>query len=121
MKEITNKQSAICNVRENIMNKKLRPIPFPRGSLQLREHINFLVHQLNFTYKKAVAHASAANRRARNKPMPGERCGAMTRRKTSCMCKALANGRCKLHGGLSTGPKSPEGKNKSAANLFAKT
>ena len=27
-----------------------------------------------------------------------------------CQCKALANGRCKLHGGLSTGPKTVDGK-----------
>ncbi len=27
-----------------------------------------------------------------------------------CMCKALKNGRCRFHGGLSTGPKTPEGK-----------
>ena len=30
------------------------------------------------------------------------------------MCKALRNGRCKFHGGLSTGPKTPEGKAKIA-------
>ena len=27
-----------------------------------------------------------------------------------CKAKALSNGRCKNHGGLSTGPKTPEGK-----------
>ena len=32
-----------------------------------------------------------------------------------CMCKALSNGRCRLHGGLSTGPKTTEGKTKIAA------
>jgi len=37
------------------------------------------------------------------------RCGARTRRGTSCRCPAMANGRCRLHGGLSTGPKTPEG------------
>lgn len=38
-------------------------------------------------------------------------CGAMTRRGTSCRLKATyASGRCKLHGGLSTGPKTEEGK-----------
>ena len=27
-----------------------------------------------------------------------------------CQAKALANGRCKNHGGMSTGPKTPEGR-----------
>jgi hypothetical protein len=37
------------------------------------------------------------------------RCGARTRRASSCQCPALKNGRCRLHGGLSTGPKTMEG------------
>jgi hypothetical protein len=32
------------------------------------------------------------------------RCGAKTRRGTACRCPAMKNGRCKLHGGKSTGP-----------------
>jgi hypothetical protein len=37
------------------------------------------------------------------------RCGAKTRRATCCQCPAMPNGRCRLHGGLSTGPLTPEG------------
>jgi hypothetical protein len=37
------------------------------------------------------------------------RCGARTRRGTSCACPAMPNGRCRLHGGLSTGPRTPAG------------
>jgi hypothetical protein len=37
------------------------------------------------------------------------RCGARTRAGTSCKCPAMRNGRCRMHGGLSTGPTSPEG------------
>lgn len=40
------------------------------------------------------------------------RCGAKTRKGTPCQAQALANGRCKYHGGLSTGPRlrwSPDG------------
>jgi hypothetical protein len=37
-------------------------------------------------------------------------CGARTRRQTACMCKALLNGRCRLHGGSSTGPRTAAGK-----------
>jgi hypothetical protein len=37
------------------------------------------------------------------------RCGAKTRRGTPCQCPAMSNGRCRLHGVLSTGPKTLEG------------
>ena len=44
-------------------------------------------------------------------------CGAKTRAGTPCKQKAVyANGRCKFHGGLSTGPRTPEGKRRSALN-----
>ncbi len=39
------------------------------------------------------------------------RCGAKTRRGTSCEAPAIkGRRRCRLHGGLSTGPKTPEGR-----------
>ena len=48
-------------------------------------------------------------------------CGAKTRAGTPCKRKDLyANGRCRLHGGLSTGPKTEAGKKKSALNGFKK-
>ena len=37
------------------------------------------------------------------------RCGARNRRGKPCQCPAMPNGRCCLHGGLSTGPKTAEG------------
>lgn len=44
-------------------------------------------------------------------------CGAKTRAGTPCKQMGIfENGRCHLHGGLSTGPKSEEGKRKSALN-----
>ena len=37
---------------------------------------------------------------------PGQRCGAKTRKGTACQRPAnKKNGRCRLHGGASTGPK----------------
>jgi hypothetical protein len=38
-----------------------------------------------------------------------KRCGARNRRSTACGSPAMRNGRCRLHGGLSTGPKTAEG------------
>jgi hypothetical protein len=37
------------------------------------------------------------------------RCGAKNRKGTPCQCPAMRNGRCRLHGGLSTGPNTSEG------------
>ncbi|NCC04706.1 MAG: hypothetical protein EOM37_11845 [Proteobacteria bacterium] len=44
-------------------------------------------------------------------------CGAKTRKGTPCKQLGIyENGRCHLHGGLSTGPKTAEGKRRSALN-----
>ena len=50
---------------------------------------------------------------------PGQRCGAKTRRGTGCQRPAnKKKGRCRLHGGASTGAKTEEGRMRiSAANL----
>ena len=50
---------------------------------------------------------------------PGQRCGAKTRGETGCQRPAnKKNGRCRLHGGASTGPKTNEGRARiSDANL----
>ena len=53
------------------------------------------------------------------------RCGARTRTGQACQARAVwdrerdrpRNGRCRLHGGLSTGPKTPEGKARSFSSL----
>ena len=47
---------------------------------------------------------------------PLQSCGARTRRGTACQKSPVAGRtRCRLHGGLSTGPKTPEGKARIAA------
>ena len=44
------------------------------------------------------------------------RCGARTRRGTACLCQGDGRGgRCKFHGGASTGPKTEAGRAKIAA------
>jgi hypothetical protein len=48
----------------------------------------------------------------------GLRCGARNRRGTPCrMSEIYRNGRCKFHGGLSTGPKTGDGKARARSNL----
>ena len=53
--------------------------------------------------------------RLKNGARPGDflaapRCGARTRAGCSCRQPARKNGRCRMHGGLSTGPRTPEGR-----------
>ena len=50
---------------------------------------------------------------------PGQRCGAKTRKGTECQRPAnKKNGRCRVHGGASTGPRTKEGRARiSDANL----
>ena len=50
----------------------------------------------------------------KNDHRPGDlknalKCGAQTRLGEVCRGPAMANGRCRMHGGASTGPRSPEG------------
>lgn len=46
-----------------------------------------------------------------------QKCGATTRKGAPCQRKALHNGRCPNHGGLSTGPRTEEGRRRALANL----
>ncbi len=59
-------------------------------------------------------HARAGTGRLRNGNAPGDlrcapRCGARTRAGHGCRQPAMRNGRCRLHGGKSTGPRALEG------------
>jgi len=50
----------------------------------------------------------------KNNNPPGDfskapRCGAKTRKGSPCLSPAMKNGRCRLHGGKSTGPRTLEG------------
>ena len=42
-------------------------------------------------------------------PRTAPRCGARTRACTPCKGPAMPNGRCRMHGGASTGPRTAEG------------
>ena len=46
------------------------------------------------------------------------RCGAKTRRATACLSPAMRNGRCRMHGGKSTGPKTVAGLERSRNARF---
>lgn len=58
-----------------------------------------------------VFHAATALRSAVCAQMHRQDCGALTRRGMACKLKSEpGKARCRLHGGLSTGPKTTEGK-----------
>jgi|GEM_PF-1646721 len=49
----------------------------------------------------------------------GLRCGAKTRKGTPCKRNDIyGNGRCKFHGGMSTGPQTEAGKNRAKMNGY---
>ena len=101
------------------MNRNLRPVPYPYRSQRRRDRIEqALRYGWAPSYREAVAQVIEMNERARNTPLRGERCGAHARSTGNpCRAGALANGRCKSHGGKSTGPRTPEGKVRVTANL----
>jgi hypothetical protein len=49
------------------------------------------------------------NGNPRGNPNAAPRCGARTRQATPCRSPAMRNGRCRMHGGCSTGPRTEEG------------
>ena len=49
------------------------------------------------------------NNNPQGNPHNAPRCGAKTRKGTPCKSPAMKNGRCRMHGGKSTGPRTPEG------------
>ncbi|HVC62094.1 MAG TPA: HGGxSTG domain-containing protein [Acetobacteraceae bacterium] len=55
------------------------------------------------------------NGNARGNPNLAPRCGATTRAGCSCRSPAMANGRCRMHGGASTGPRTAAGLAKASA------
>lgn len=62
------------------------------------------------------AHARAGD--GLPKSSVGKPCGATTRRGAPCRIReTYPNGRCKFHGGASTGPRTDEGKARARANL----
>ncbi|WP_330862196.1 HGGxSTG domain-containing protein [Acidovorax sp. BoFeN1] len=75
-------------------------------------------------YFRAQGAWEAAGRPMPRPPMPtqpeavqGLQCGATTRAGTPCKLTGLyKSGRCKLHGGMSTGPKTDAGREQSRIN-----
>ena len=68
-----------------------------------------------------VARERATEERARLRELRNKPCGARTRAGHPCRRKGLGKGgRCPNHGGMSTGPRTPEGRARISAALKAR-
>jgi len=68
---------------------------------------------LGLTYRQTLHFLAEQHRRQLRRPIKGEKCGARTRKGVPCKAPAMGNGRCRLHGGLSTGARTLEGRRRS--------
>src|SRR5262245_40275762 len=69
-----------------------------------------------------AARERVSEKRARLRELKNKTCGARTRAGHPCQRKGLGKGgRCSNHGGLSTGPRTPEGRARVAAALRARS
>src|SRR5262249_52823542 len=68
------------------------------------------IHQQVNVIEREPIHRVRARLEALLKANAAPRCGARSKRTGKpCQGAAMPNGRCKLHGGKSTGPRTPEG------------
>jgi hypothetical protein len=63
----------------------------------------------NLTDKQTPRIGWLKNGNTPGNPSSAPRCGAKTRRGKACQAPAMPNGRCRMHGGASTGPRTAEG------------
>lgn len=92
------------------------------STLEQRKRLKAFHTNFNAAYDEWLKHGDY-HQRPKMEPLPDDlkklTCGAKTRAGTPCKQKAIfINGRCKWHGGLSTGPRTPDGKKRSAMNGF---
>jgi len=92
------------------------------STLEQRKRLKAYYINFNVMYAEWLAHGDI-HQRPKIEPLSADlkslRCGAKTRAGVPCKQKAIyINGRCRWHGGLSTGPKTEEGKKRSAMNGF---
>src|SRR5512132_3668880 len=76
------------------------------------DEIPNLIGQVRQLSRAERKEARARRRMLRKLGAGVQLCGAKTRQGRPCIMTALRNGRCRMHGGASKGPVTPEGKQK---------
>jgi len=61
-----------------------------------------------------MRHGRLKNGNPPGNPTSAMRCGATTRTGLPCQGPAMSNGRCRMHGGAATGPRTTEGRQRIA-------
>jgi hypothetical protein len=91
------------------MDIRLRPLPYDTPQTYA-QGLRFWMTFGRMSRKQAAMHLTRIRHQARRTPLPGETCGAHARTTGKpCQAPAGPNGRCKLHGGKSTGPRTAAG------------
>jgi len=101
--------------------KEMAPIPKPMRTVRLRQGFELSpVPEGSIEGAHAKPNPTGTSRLQQGvdcSAIPEGLCGAKTRAGTPCKQKAVYwNGRCKFHGGLSTGPKTAAGKEQARVN-----
>jgi hypothetical protein len=103
------------------MSHKTGPMTPPKNTLvQPRFRGRFEPYGLTDVWAREleVARFQREQRQRKNRA----KCGARTRKGTPCQATVVySRTRCRLHGGMSTGPRTPEGVAKAALNLRGAT
>lgn len=82
-----------------------------------RMKLFYKAHNLAFEEWEKRDYEGHANLPPFPEELRGMTCGARTRAGTPCKQKGIfLSGRCKFHGGMSTGPRTKKGKKKSSLN-----
>ncbi len=84
---------------------------------QRQERIFELILCRGMSEEEARAYLRERTKHYRDKPLPFEPCHARNRRGEPCQARALENGRCRCHGGLSRGQTTEAGRLKALENL----
>ncbi len=99
----------MLNLLNNLASGSAAPSAAPRESIPAG-------HELLPSFSESSTTTLPPDRRGRLKNgnragdfLAAPRCGARTRCGGECRQPAMKNGRCRMHGGLSTGPRTPEG------------
>ena len=118
-----------CSLGIAPTKRQVRPLPTARSVRWLTEEPRYFLDRIDSDNSSSWGATAGGDRKMNNEPLQREpidcararleallkanaapRCGARSKRTGKpCRGAAMPNGRCKLHGGKSKGPRTPEG------------